>query len=102
MLTKKDQFYLSAQKNNVLVFESGMQEMYFCVYVLEEKLFRITLTKERPEMDIHTWAVAPGDTEVPFEGLNRNHLTDLFSLPAYEASETPEGEDRLKDPKIVE
>ncbi|WP_022794814.1 TIM-barrel domain-containing protein [Marinococcus halotolerans] len=90
MLTTKDQFYLSAQENNVLVFESDVQEMYFCVYVLEEKLFRVTLTKERPEMNIHTWAVAPGDTEVPFEGLDRNRLTELFTLPDYEISETPE------------
>lgn len=90
MLTTKDQFYLSAQENNVLVFASDMQKMYFCVYVLEEKLFRVTLTRERPEMNIPTWAVAPGDTEVPFEGLDRNRLTDLFSLPAYETSETPE------------
>ncbi|MDZ5781980.1 glycoside hydrolase family 31 protein [Marinococcus luteus] len=90
MLTMKDQFYLSAQKNNMLFFESDVQKMYFCVYVLEEKLFRVTLTKEQPEMDIHTWAVAPGDTEMPFEGLDRNRITDYFSLPAYETSEHPE------------
>ncbi|WP_079476356.1 glycoside hydrolase family 31 protein [Marinococcus halophilus] len=90
MLTTKDQFYLSAHDSNVLVFESDVQGMYFCVYVLEEKLFRVTLTKERPEVDIHTWAVAPGDTDMPFEGLDRSAITAYFSLPSYETSETPE------------
>lgn len=85
----KDQFILSEQQRNVLTFENTLQHMYLCVYVLEETLFRVTLTKEKPDVDIHTWAVAPGDTEVPFEGLDRNNIAVLFSLPDFDITAGP-------------
>lgn len=56
------------------------------ISVLEDDLFRVQVTARGQAGQERTWAIAPGQADVPWEGRDRSSL-DGFSLPAFDAAE---------------
>ncbi|QDI92876.1 alpha-glucosidase [Salicibibacter halophilus] len=79
----ENEFNFVREQDNQLQFHSHIHDIYLKVSVLEKEIIRVTLTKQLPVLPVNTWAVAPGDTEVPYEGLDRESIHTNFSLPEY-------------------
>ncbi|UOQ45575.1 glycoside hydrolase family 31 protein [Halobacillus salinarum] len=80
-------FTLDRINDNELIFKGEEQQVH--LYILEEGLFRVYSRFDELYSQRKTWAVAPGMTDVPFEGRDRFDLTP-FHLPAYEVKEEKE------------
>ncbi|MDF1510023.1 glycoside hydrolase family 31 protein [Robertmurraya sp. DFI.2.37] len=80
------QFRFLNRNNNTLSFQLEDSDITARVFVLEQDLIRVMMTKgERPEVK-NTWLVAPGMDDVPLKGRDRFDLSP-FSLPEYKVQE---------------
>ncbi|MFD2829971.1 TIM-barrel domain-containing protein [Corticicoccus populi] len=75
-----------SHQDNTLVLYDDVLSVYAEIRVLEASVINVRVNKNKT-IELPTWTITPGDTELPFEGLSRNHL-EAFSLPAYECVET--------------
>lgn len=81
-LTKTYHFTLIKEKSNQLMFKLGDSHHYASLFILEEDLFRVMVSKGEEFSPAKTWLVAPDMEDLPFEGRSRFDLTG-FTLPAY-------------------
>ncbi|MBX0356840.1 glycoside hydrolase family 31 protein [Halobacillus sp. Nhm2S1] len=84
-MIKNDVIKLVNHHNNVLKFESeSMEEIK--LFILEEQIFRVYIPYDKEVKLDKTWSIAPGMSDIPFEGRDRFDLTP-FSLPSYEVEQ---------------
>ncbi|XQY92899.1 TIM-barrel domain-containing protein [Metabacillus sp. HB246100] len=81
-LRERYQFQFLAENNNTLMFQLDQSDVIARVFVLEEDMVRVMMTKGE-ELEVKkTWLVAPGMDDVPMEGRDRFDLSP-YSLPHY-------------------
>lgn len=78
-------FSLKVRKNNHLTLTSAEGHLAH-VFILEDDLIRVMLLPNGALNFRHTWAIAPGQPDVPYEGRGRFDLAG-FALPAYRLEE---------------
>ncbi|WP_294610481.1 glycoside hydrolase family 31 protein [uncultured Gilliamella sp.] len=84
MKTLKKWIFKQEQNNCI---ELLVDEKYnFCVYVLEEKLFRVLIKRNNALSLDRTWSITP-NKDTPLEGRDRLS-TEGFSLPTYHLSKS--------------
>lgn len=81
-------FSLRERTANVLTLECAEGHLAH-LFVLEDDLVRVMLRPRGTLKMTRTWAIAPGQADVPFDGRDRFDLSG-FSLPAYQLEETAE------------
>ncbi|MCI2255756.1 glycoside hydrolase family 31 protein [Domibacillus sp. PGB-M46] len=81
-LRENYQFQFTDEKSNVLTFQLEHSEVIARVFVLENDMVRVLMSKGDQLEVKKTWLVAPGMDDVSFEGRDRLDLSP-FSLPAY-------------------
>lgn len=81
-------FHMIKNEMNALTLHSPFYEVYVSIYVLKPDVIRTSVTKHSPEIPIHSWAIAPGDTEMPLEGMDRQEISELFERPSYQLEES--------------
>lgn len=79
MKTLKNWVFKQALNNTIELTVGGKHT--FCLYVLEESLFRVLVKRNHTLALDRTWSIAP-KTDVPWEGRDRLS-TDGFTLPNY-------------------
>ena len=57
------------------------------IFVLENDMLRVAFTKNNKFKVPHTWAIAPNQTDVDWQGRNKWSL-DSFTCPDYEIKQT--------------
>ena len=78
-------FSLKVRKNNHLSLTSA-EGHHAHVFILEDDLIRVMLLPNGTLNFPQTWAIAPGQPDVPYEGRDRFDLAG-FSLPTYRLEE---------------
>jgi alpha-glucosidase len=79
-------FSLTSEEGNHLAFLGDVAHVVH-VFILEEDLIRVLLLPDGELRFPRTWAIAPGQEDVPVEGRDRFDLAG-FSLPRYGFEET--------------
>ena len=82
-------FIFTSNEGNIVTFKLEQPTFYAKVYVLEDDIVRVRFTKEETPVVEKTWLVAPGMSDVPKEGRNRDDLS-VFSLPSFIAQQQGE------------
>lgn len=81
-LKENYQFQFLNEENNIITFQLESSNVIARVFVLQQDLIRVMMTKgDEPEVK-STWLVAPGMDDVPLNGRDRFDLSP-FSLPEY-------------------
>ncbi|HSD39999.1 MAG TPA: glycoside hydrolase family 31 protein [Rhodocyclaceae bacterium] len=81
-------FSLGSQEGNHLVLRSKEGHLAH-LFVLEEDIIRVMVLPEGKLNFSRTWAIAPGQEDVPVTGRDRFEL-DGFSLPEFQLETTPQ------------
>lgn len=74
-------FHFISEANNTITFQLEDSSFIARIFVLEEDMIRVLLSKDELEVK-QTWMVAPGMEDVPMEGRDRLDLSP-YTLPAY-------------------
>ena len=83
MKTLKQWTLLASDSHSVTLLVDGQH--HFCIYVLEEALFRVAIRRQGEFSLDRTWCIAPQE-DVPWEGRPRESLAG-FSLPPFMLTE---------------
>lgn len=81
-------FHVSANRQNEITLHNPDQAIYAHIRVLEPFIINVKLSDQQ-KIELPTWTITPGDTELPFEGVSRETL-EPFSLPEYRLEESDE------------
>lgn len=85
MKTLKAAGFLTRQHNRIDI--QCEHDITLHIFVLEEDIFRIAFTRNNKFKVPHTWAIAPNQQDVEWQGRDKWSL-DGFSLPDYQFSQT--------------
>jgi len=78
-------FQVKSHEHNHIILTNQTQSIYGHIRILEPSIMNIKLS-EKENIELPTWTITPGDTNLPFEGLSRQ-LMKPFSCPRYDYAE---------------
>lgn len=86
MIRSKAMFKLIEQVKESLYFQSETSNTVFRIMILEDKLIRVLSYETQLTLE-HTWLIAPGMEDVPYEGRDRLDVSP-FTCPTFEWRES--------------
>lgn len=81
-VNKMNEFQVISHKSNQVTLTNQSHSMYGHIRILEPSIMNVKLS-EKEEIELPTWTVTPGDTDLPYQGLSRQFMKP-FSCPNYD------------------